>query len=409
MPNDPSADLLALARPPAVRLGPWGSAVLPLLAGLECGRLTLVDPDGASRVFDGRRAGPQATVRIKDPGALRRLVTGGSVGFAEAYMDGLWDSPDLTAVIELAARNSDLDSRFEGRFLTRVVNRILHRLRGNTRRGSRRNIAYHYDLGNGFYRRWLDATMTYSAAVFERPDQSLAEAQAVKYERLAALLDVKPGDRVLEIGCGWGGFARHLATTRDVHVTGITLSAEQLAWARNMARREGLEDRLAFRLQDYRDVSETYDAVASIEMFEAVGEEHWPLYFRTLHDRLKPGGRAALQVITIAEDRFERYRQGADFIQRYIFPGGMLPSPSRMRQGLAAAGLSLSHEAAYGSHYAETLRRWQQSFQREWAEIHAEEGFDDRFHRMWSYYLSYCEAGFRAGTIDVCHYGLSRP
>ncbi|SOD90304.1 SAM-dependent methyltransferase [Caenispirillum bisanense] len=410
MPNDPaSADLLALSRPPAVRLGPWGSAVLPLLGGLERGRLTLVDPFGAVRVFDGRRPGPQATVRIADAAALHRLVTGGSVGFAEAYMDGLWDSPGLTALIELAAVNTDLDDRLEGRWTTRAMNRVLHLLRGNTKRGSRRNIAYHYDLGNGFYRRWLDPTMTYSAAVFETPDQDLTAAQVAKYERLAALLHVGPGNRVLEIGCGWGGFARHLATTRGCHVTGITLSTEQLTWAQEMAQREGLADRLEFRLQDYRDVPETYDAVASIEMFEAVGEEHWPVYFRTLHDRLKPGGHGALQVITIAEDRFDRYRRGADFIQRYIFPGGMLPSPSRMRQGLADAGLSLTHEAEYGSHYAETLRRWQQDFQREWPAIRASEGFDERFHRMWTYYLAYCEAGFRAGTIDVVHFGLTRP
>ena len=330
MPHDPAAEI-TLSRPPAVRLGPWGQAVLPLLGGLERGRLTLMDPHGAVRVFDGRRPGPQATVQILDPIAVRRLVTGGSVGLAEAYMDGQWDSPDLTAVIELGALNTGLDDEFEGRWMSRLVNRIAHRLRGNTRRGSRRNIAYHYDLGNGFYRRWLDPTMTYSAALFSSPDQDLTAAQVAKFERLAEHLHVGPGDHVLEIGCGWGGFARHLATTRGCRVTGITLSTEQLAWAQAMAQREGLADRLEFRLQDYRDVPETYDAVASIEMFEAVGEEHWPIYFRTLHDRLKPGGRAALQVITIAEDRFERYRRGADFIQRYIFPGGMLPSPSRLR------------------------------------------------------------------------------
>ncbi|GAA0575711.1 cyclopropane-fatty-acyl-phospholipid synthase family protein [Caenispirillum bisanense] len=408
MPHDPAADL-TLSRAPAVRLGPWGQAVLPLLGGLERGRLTLIDPHGAVRVFDGRRPGPQATVQVLDPAALRRLVTGGSVGLAEAYMDGQWDSPDLTAVIELGAVNTGLDDEFEGRWMTRLVNRIAHRLRGNTRRGSRRNIAYHYDLGNGFYRRWLDPTMTYSAALFSSPDQDLTAAQVAKFERLAEHLRVGPGDHVLEIGCGWGGFARHLATTRGCRVTGITLSTEQLAWAQAMAQREGLTDRLEFRLQDYRDVPEPYEAVASIEMFEAVGEEHWPVYFRTLHDRLKPGGRAALQVITIAEDRFDRYRRGADFIQRYIFPGGMLPSPSRLRRGFAAAGLTLTDEFAFGADYAETLRRWQHGFRREWPAIRASEGFDERFHRMWTYYLSYCEAGFRAGTIDVAHFALTRP
>lgn len=408
-PSSDTASALPLTSPPPLRLGAWGHALMPFLTRLEYGRLTLIDPAGGRAVFDAPQPGPHATLRLHDPRALRRLLTGGAVAFAEAYIAGAWDSPDLTALIELAARNlATLEERFRGGRWARGLNRLNHRLRTNTRRGSRRNIAYHYDLGNGFYERWLDPSMTYSSALFPRPDMTLAEAQAEKNARLTALLGIRPGDHVLEIGCGWGGFARHLAVDHGCRVTAITLSAEQHAWAARMVQQEGLGERITVSLCDYRDVTGTYDALASIEMFEAVGREHWPSYFRMVHDRLKPGGRAGLQVITIAEDRFARYSQGADFIQRHIFPGGMLPSPARLRRGLEDAGLRVTHEAAFGSDYAETLRRWRAAFTAEWPAI-AAQGFDARFHRLWTYYLCYCEAGFRAGTIDVAHVGLTRP
>ncbi|EKV29573.1 Cyclopropane-fatty-acyl-phospholipid synthase, plant type [Caenispirillum salinarum AK4] len=406
----PAAQALARDRQtPPPRLGPWGRAVLPFLHRLEVGRLTLVDPEGRRAVFESEHPGPHGEIHLRDVDCLRRLVAGGTVAFAEAYRDGAWDSPNLTALVELAARHTHaLETRFKGRPLARGLNRMMHRLRRNSRTGSRRNIAYHYDLGNGFYRRWLDSSMTYSCALFDRPGQALDEAQAAKHARLAALLDVGPGDHVLEIGCGWGGFAIHLARTHGCRVTGLTLSTEQHAWATRAVREAGLADRVDIRLQDYRDVTGTYDALASIEMFEAVGEEHWPQYFRVCHDRLRPGGRAALQVITIAEDRFDRYRRGTDFIQKHIFPGGMLPSPSRLRDGLTGTGLAVTAEDAVGPHYAETLRRWRAAFQQEWPAI-AQEGFDEAFRRLWTYYLCYCEAGFRAGTIDVVQLGLRRP
>jgi cyclopropane-fatty-acyl-phospholipid synthase len=398
-----------LPRDPALHLGPWGQAVLPFLNRLEVGRLTLVDPQGGRAVFQAPNPGPHGEIVLHDTDCLRRLITGGTVAFADAYIDGAWSSPDLTALVALAARHTHaLEARFQGRPLVRALNRMAHRLRRNSRRGSKRNIAYHYDLGNGFYRRWLDSTMTYSCALFDTPGQTLAEAQTAKYARLAAMLNVGPQDHVLDIGCGWGGFALYLARTHGCRVTGLTLSAEQRDWAVRAVLEAGLNDRIDIRLQDYRDVRGSFDAIASIEMFEAVGEEHWPQYFRVCHDRLKPGGRAALQVITIAEDRFDRYRRGTDFIQKYIFPGGMLPSPSRLRDGLAAAGLTVTSEQTIGAHYAETLRRWRSAFDERWPEI-AREGFDERFRRLWTYYLCYCEAGFQAGTIDVLQLGLHRP
>jgi cyclopropane-fatty-acyl-phospholipid synthase len=284
---------------------------------------------------------------------------------------------------------------------------LRHLARRNTRRGSRRNIAFHYDLGNDFYALWLDPGMTYSSAVFDAAGQSLQDAQDAKYRRLAESLDLKPGHHVLEIGCGWGGFAMTAARDYGCRVTAITLSGEQRRYAEERVRRAGLSDRIEVRLQDYRDVTGRFDRIASIEMFEAVGEERWPIFFNTVRERLKPGGVAGLQVITIEDGRYEAYQRSADFIQRYIFPGGMLPSPSALAAAIDRAGLTLNNVFAFGPSYAETLAAWQGRFQRAWPQIR-QLGFDGRFKRLWEFYLAYCEAGFRAGAIDVAHYRIER-
>jgi cyclopropane-fatty-acyl-phospholipid synthase len=295
-----------------------------------------------------------------------------------------------------------------GHWWGQMLYRLRHFLRANTRTGSRRNIEAHYDLGNAFYRLWLDDSMTYSSALLaDGPDRPLAVAQTAKYERVLERLGARPGDSILEIGCGWGGFAAHAAASRRCSVHGITLSHEQLDWARSRARREGLEDCARFELRDYRDTTGTYDHVVSLEMYEAVGERYWPAYFRTIRDRLKPGGKAVIQAITIDDQLFDRYRRGTDFIQQYVFPGGMLASPQVLRREVERAGLGINDAFGFGSDYAETLRRWRIRFNKVIPEVRAL-GFDERFVRLWNFYLAYCEAGFRARSTDVFQVELSR-
>jgi len=323
-------------------------------------------------------------------------------------MSGDCDCPDLAALVELATVNDAALSRvLQGKLLYKAARRLWHVLRRNSRRGSRRNIAHHYDLGNAFYARWLDPTMTYSAAVYERANDDLATAQLRKYERICRLLDLRPGMQVLEIGCGWGGFAEHAARNFGVEVTGITLSRAQHDYARERAERAGLADRIKIKLQDYRDVIGRFDRIASIEMFEAVGEAYWPVYFDRVRALLAEGGRAALQIITIADSRFEAYRRNPDFIQKYIFPGGMLPSPTVLKQLVQRAGLAWREDAGFALDYAHTLTRWRERFLASWPDIQSL-GFDERFRRMWDYYLCYCASGFRHGAIDVRQIALVR-
>lgn len=389
-------------------------AVLHRLTGrLRRGRLTLIRPDGRQRMYEGRAPGPDATLVLRSPVAARRVVIGGAVGFGEGYVDGLWDTPDLEALMRLVLANEDvIDVADVGSALGRWTYGLKHRRNDNTRTGSRRNISYHYDLGNAFYTKWLDPTMSYSSALWEHPGQSLEEAQRAKIRRLCRSLGLhdRPGQHVLEIGCGWGGFAEVAAREFGARVTGITLSREQLAYAEARMTAAGLSDRVDLHLMDYRDVTGTFDAVASIEMFEAVGEAHWPTFFAVLHDRLAPGGRAALQVITIDGSRFESYRRSADFIQTHVFPGGMLPTVDHLHDGLARSGLTVTDSHAFGGDYARTLALWQQAFEDAWPAILASDtGFEERFRRLWLYYLAYCKVGFDHGSIDVVQVRADRP
>ncbi|WP_193369016.1 SAM-dependent methyltransferase [Pelagibius marinus] len=386
--------------------------VLALAARLRRGSLILHLPDGRTRLFTGEEAGPQGEMSLRHPRVFRRLLAGGDIALAESYIDGEWESPDLTALIALGAANEEILGRtLAGNAWARLLSRLFHAFRPNSRRGSRRNIAAHYDLGNDFYAAWLDPGMTYSAALFDSPaDDDLAAAQDRKYRRMAELAGIVPAHHVLEIGCGWGGFCTWAAREIGCRVTAITISREQYDFTQARLRKEGLEDRVELRLQDYRDLTETFDAVVSIEMLEAVGEAYWPTYFGQLHDRLKPGGKAALQVITVADERFERYRRHIDFIQRYIFPGGMLPSPGKLATLTATARFDLSRVERHGDDYARTLALWRRSFESAWPQIAEQSGggFDARFRRLWRYYLAYCEAGFQAGRIDLLHLGLQR-
>lgn len=383
----------------------FAAVLRPLIARIRCGGLTIVTPAGGRIMHHGATAGPEATIILHSWRPVRRLVIGGDVAFAESYMDGDWSTPDLTAVIELAARNAEtLDPAISGGFLARVANRILHLLRANTKRGSRRNIEAHYDLGNEFYKLWLDESMMYSAALYRSPQDTLEEAQRAKLARIADMLEISGGEKVLEIGCGWGALARSLAQ-RDAHVTGLTLSPSQLEWAKRAGAEDGLCSRLDLRLEDYRDVRGDFDRIVSVEMIEAVGERYWPQYFGVISERLKRGGCAVLQAITIADDRFDAYRRAADFIQRYVFPGGMLPSKSVLAESARKAGLRIVETECFADGYALTLAEWRRRMLLAWPQI-AAQGFDARFRRLWEYYLCYCEAGFHVRTIDVGLYKL---
>jgi cyclopropane-fatty-acyl-phospholipid synthase len=373
-----------------------------LLSTVACGEITIVLPNGETLHHRTAERGPSAKLVIRRWRALWRLIMGGELALAEAFIDGDWWTPNLPAFLEFGARN---EAYLQGAISTsrwrRLLGRVRHWRRSNTRSGSRRNIAAHYDLGNAFYERWLDPGMSYSSALFTDRDQSLEAAQENKLNRVLELLEIHGGERVLEIGCGWGAVIERLAPCCDV--TGITLSAEQLRYARERIAGKDAERHAHLRLQDYRDVQDTYDRIVSIEMIEAVGERYWPAYFAKLREAVKSNGTVVLQAITIAEDRFARYRDQPDFIQRYIFPGGMLPTVEKIRDHAVRAGLRLIGQQSFGESYARTLAAWRERFLASWPAI-GQIGFDARFRRMWEYYLCYCEAGFRTGAIDVGFY-----
>jgi len=396
-------------------LNPSGlsSRLLVKLANrIEVGQLSLMLPKGANTVITGHlKPDMRAVLDIKNPAALlQRVALKGSNGFAEAYVDGEWDTPDLVALLQIALENEPAMGRpVRGLGLVRVLDRLWHVVRANTRRGSRRNIAFHYDLGNDFYDLWLDPGMTYSSALYDTAGQSLVDAQDNKYRRLADSLGLRPGHHVLEIGCGWGGFAMMAARDYGCRVTAITLSEQQLRYAEDRVRRAGLADRVEVRLQDYRDVPGQFDRIASIEMFEAVGEERWPVFFDTVRERLKLGGIAALQVITIEGSRFEQYRRSADFIQRYIFPGGVIPSIQAISQQVArVTDLQIAHLEDMTAHYAETLRLWRERLLGAADRIRSL-GRDEAFLRCWEFYFAYCEGGFRERRIGDVQMLLVKP
>jgi cyclopropane-fatty-acyl-phospholipid synthase len=369
-----------------------------MLRSVETGAIKVTLPDGQV-VSSGNRPTSELHVELNIDRwrAIWRLLIGGDVAFAKSYIDGDWQSRDLLSLMMFAVLNERAFPA-TGSFIPRSINRLQHWMHRNTRRGSRRNVAAHYDLGNAFYQSWLDRGMSYSSALFTRADLTLEEAQEIKLDRIVELLDVSPRDRVLEIGCGWGSLAERLA--RVSHVTGVTLSTEQLAFTKQRLQKAGLLSAANLQLQDYRDVHGCFDRVASIEMIEAVGAQYWPTYFDKLRNLLKPGGIAVLQAITIDQNRFANYRKQPDFIQRYIFPGGMVPTVEILQREAARAGFKIADCQTFGQSYARTLQVWRERFATSWLSI-AAHGYDNQFQRMWLYYLCYCEAGFRAGWTDV--------
>ncbi len=375
---------------------------------IQKGRLEIAFPGGERRVFGGLAVGRSASVDMHDDAAVRRILSGGATGFGEAYVEGLVDTPDLKTLLRWTIDNyAAIGEEMRGRVWYRLLLRLHHLARPNSRAGSRRNIASHYDLGNDFYAAWLDPGMNYSAGVYQGADDDLAAAQANKYRQIADLLDVQPGQHLLEIGCGWGGLAEWLAGEHGCRVTAITISAAQHAYATQRIAAAGLGDRVEVVLRDYRDVEGTFDRIVSVEMIEAVGERYWPTYFSVLRDRLRSGGRAVLQAITIADDHFDAYRRSADFIRRYIFPGGMLLSLPVIDAQARAVGLRGAGTKSFGKDYARTLDDWSARFGSAWPRI-AEMGFDQRFRRMWHYYLTYCAVGFETGRTDVHHIALAK-
>jgi cyclopropane-fatty-acyl-phospholipid synthase len=376
---------------------------------LEKGSLDIELPDGRLFQVRGRLAGAHGHIKVNDFGFAKRLIAEGDVGIAEANLRGEWESRNLTSFLQVFAENSASITRLlEAQPLIRLWQSLRHWMNRNTKRGSKRNIHAHYDIGNAFYSTWLDQTMTYSAAIFEKGDNDLAAAQTRKYRSLAERTGIHANDHVLEVGCGWGGFAEFAAKEIGCQLTCLTISQEQFDFARARMFREGLNEKVTIKLQDYRDETGVYDRLASIEMFEAVGEKFWPVFFRQMHDRLRPGGSAGVQVITIREESFDSYRREIDFIQRYIFPGGMLPTGTIMKDMGGRFGVPLKGERAFGIDYAETLAQWRDRFRAAWPQLMSM-GFDARFKRLWEYYLAYCEAGFRAGTIDVRQMFFARP
>ena len=384
--------------------------ILSLLSQLKNSYLKATLPNGQVREFGDKASSLQADIQIFDWNVFKRLISHGDIGFAESYIRGDWDSSNLKTILELAIRNRTiLDKAIYGTWLGSIFYRVKHWLRDNSKSGSRKNIHAHYDLGNAFYSLWLDPSMSYSSAWFsEGAKQALGDAQKAKIQRILSCLETNPGDHILEIGCGWGGVMEE-ALLSGRSITGLTLSTEQKVFAEN--RLQSIEaatskPHFEVRLQDYRDCQEQFDGIASVEMFEAVGEKHWPQYFETIAKCLKFGRKACIQTIVIADDLFERYRHSTDFIQQYVFPGGMLPSRDSFKAAAAKAGLQIENEFAFGADYAKTLCIWRDNFNQKLQEIR-ELGFDETFIRLWNFYLMYCAAGFSERNIDVVQFTLS--
>ena len=385
------------------------SRVFDLVGKLNSGRVDFVLPDGRRFRAEGKCPGPVAEITINNPEVFARLIREGDLGFSDAYLDEWWTTPDLQTFMDfIHADNDDMYDGFSGIAIVRAWEKVRFWFQSNSKRQALKNISHHYDLGNDFYSLWLDDTMTYSSALFNTGQESLENAKTAKYASMIDQMGVKPGDHVLEIGCGWGGFAEYAAKERGLKVTGLTISKEQLLYAQKRIKNKGLEDKVDLKLQDYRDEKGVYDGVASIEMFEAVGEKYWPIYFETIKHCLKPARQATLQIITVHDARWDVYRKSVDFIQKYIFPGGMLPSPTVLRQEVTKAGLRVQHSIEFGKSYSQTLRRWFDVFNDQWDTIN-DMGFDDRFRRMWNFYLTSCAATFESGNCDVTQITLQKP
>ncbi|MEX0338221.1 MAG: class I SAM-dependent methyltransferase [Arenibacterium sp.] len=383
--------------------------VFDLLKMLRNGRLDIFVPDGRQFRVEGANPGPVAELHVHNSDLFARLVREGDLGFCDAYLEEWWSTPDLQAFMDLVHQDNDeIYDGFPGMGLVRLYEKLRFWLQRNHREQAKKNISYHYDLGNDFYGLWLDDTMTYSSALFETGQESTEKAQIAKYASMVDQMGAQPGDHILEIGCGWGGFAEYAAKERGLKVTGLTISEEQFKYAKERIEKAGLSDLVDFKLQDYRDETGSYDGIASIEMFEAVGEKYWPVYFNTVRERLKPGKNATLQIITVADRRWEVYKRGVDFIQKYIFPGGMLPSPTILRQQVEQAGLAVERSIEFGKSYDITLRRWHETFNERWEQV-AEMGFDNRFRRMWNFYLTSCASAFDSASVDVTQITVSRP
>ena len=380
-----------------------------MLRGMNTGRVDFVLPDGRRFRAEGPNPGPVAEVHIHNDDLFARLIREGDLGFCDAYLDEWWSTPDLQGFMDwVHADNDAIYDGFPGLGLVRQFEKFRFWLQRNHRDQAKKNISYHYDLGNAFYGLWLDDTMTYSSALFETGQASHEAAQIAKYASMVDQMGAQPGDHILEIGCGWGGFAEYAARERGLKVTGLTISEEQFKYAQERIEKAGLSDQVEFKLQDYRDERGLYDGIASIEMFEAVGEKYWPVYFETVRERLKPGKTATLQIITVQDRRWEVYKRGVDFIQKYIFPGGMLPSPSALRDQIGKAGLAVERSIEFGQSYNISLRRWHETFNEKWDQI-ADMGFDDRFRRMWNFYLTSCAATFESANCDVTQITIRRP
>lgn len=393
---------------PSILHRPVGSLLHRAFRRLDCGEILVETPGGRIVSITGKRVGERTQIKLHSWKCLLRFLAGGDLGFAEGFLAGEWSTPDIHSFLKTASSRCPGAASFEQLRPPKPFTWLRHRLLNrNTRRGSRRNVHAHYDLGNAFYQQWLDPSMTYSSAIYCSPHDTLEEAQQNKLNRVTELLDLGGSEKVLEIGCGWGALAGHIIAHAGCHVTGLTLSTEQFRYARESLAERGLADKSDVRLEDYRDAEGDFDRIVSIEMLEAVGESYWPLFFGTLRRKLKVGGKAVLQVITIDQSRFANYRRRPEYIQRYIFPGGMLPTAHHIEQQVARSGLRLISSESFADGYARTLAEWNKRFLNAWPAIEAL-GFDLRFKRIWEYYLAYCRLGFEIGALDVGLYKIER-
>jgi len=373
---------------------------------IKHGYLELIDSRGAKFYFGNKNNNPKAQIKINDPGFSLNLLRKGSSGLGESYINGDFETNDLTSLIELSAKNINITHKFSGLlnapFIQNALNKTFYK---NTRERSKKNISAHYDLGNDFFSVWLDETLTYSCAIFDSDDETLEKAQINKYNKLINLIHPKPGSQILEIGCGWGGFAEQIAKNYDIKLDCITISKKQFEFSKAKIHRLGLNHKVNIKMLDYRDVKNKYDNIISIEMIEAVGEKYLNQYFKSIKNNLIPGGRAAIQSIVIDDNLYNRYRTKEDFIQRFIFPGGFLPSFKSLKNISHQLDLEIDNYHLYGQHYSNTLNKWRKSFLNSWDQI-SRQGFNKKFKNMWDFYLSYCEAGFKSKNIDLIQFSL---